>query len=141
MDREFIYNFDSNVGFFGSGRGLNGRGAPVGSIWTEFQLERSHCDPFHDQSHDICATGSNSGAPECLEMSPLTSRTALERRSVSSGSNLSGFFFERSHDDPFREQHAPPYDVRAGPGLGPGPSLHTSSPLRLKILKIEGLDF
>ena len=35
----------------GSRRGLNGRGAPVGSIWAEFQLKRSHGDPFRDQNH------------------------------------------------------------------------------------------
>ena len=34
----------------GSGRDLNGRGAPVGSIWSEFQLKRSHGDPFRDRN-------------------------------------------------------------------------------------------
>ena len=29
VDREFNYNFGSNLGLFGSGRGSNGRGAPV----------------------------------------------------------------------------------------------------------------
>ena len=43
-------NFGSNLGLFGSGRGSNGRGAPVGFIWTNFQLKRSHGDPFHAQN-------------------------------------------------------------------------------------------
>ena len=42
VDREFKYNFGSNLGLFGSGRGSNGRGAPVGFVWAEFQLKRSH---------------------------------------------------------------------------------------------------
>ena len=37
----------------GSGRDLNGRGTPVGFIWAEFQLKRSHGDPLRDQSHDF----------------------------------------------------------------------------------------
>ena len=41
VDREFHYNFGSNVGPFGSGRRLKGRGAPVGSILAKFQLERN----------------------------------------------------------------------------------------------------
>ena len=35
----------------GSGRGLNGRGARVGSIWAEFQLKWSHGDSFRDRNH------------------------------------------------------------------------------------------
>ena len=62
VDREFIYNFGSNLCLLGSGRGVNGRAAPVGLIWAEFQLKRSHGDPFHAQSSRLCATGSNSGA-------------------------------------------------------------------------------
>ena len=99
--------FGSNLGCFGSGRGSNGRGAPVGSICTEFQLKRSHGDPFHAQNNRLCATGSNSGAPGSQEISPLTSRTALEQRSVSWGSHLSGFCFEQSHGDLFRDQNVP----------------------------------
>ena len=56
-------DFGSNIVVLGSGRGSNGRGAPVGFIWTEFQLKRSHGDPFHAQNNRLCATGSNSGAP------------------------------------------------------------------------------
>ena len=51
VDQEFKYNFGSTLGLLGSGRGLNGRGAPVGSIWTELQLKRSHGDPFRDQNN------------------------------------------------------------------------------------------
>ena len=51
VDREFNYKFGSNLGLFDSGRGSNGRGAPVGSIWAEFQLKQSHGDPFRDQNH------------------------------------------------------------------------------------------
>ena len=50
VDREFNYNFGSNLGLFGSGRGSNGRGAPVGFIWADFQLKRSHGDPLRDQN-------------------------------------------------------------------------------------------
>ena len=32
VDREFNYNFGSDLGLLGSGRGSNGRGAPVGSM-------------------------------------------------------------------------------------------------------------
>ena len=53
VDQEFNSDFGSNVGFFGSGRALNGRDAPVGFIWPEFQLERSHGDPFRDQNHYV----------------------------------------------------------------------------------------
>ena len=74
---EFNSNFGSNLGLFGSGRGFNGRGAPVGFICTDFQLRRSHGDPFHASNSRLCATGSNSGAPGSHEISPLTSRTAL----------------------------------------------------------------
>ena len=65
VDQEFNYNFGSSVGLFGSGRDLNRRGAPIGSMWAEFQLERSHGDPFHASNHDFCANGSYSGAPGC----------------------------------------------------------------------------
>ena len=41
-------NFGSNLGRFGSGRGSNGRSAPVGFIWADVQLKRSHGDPFRD---------------------------------------------------------------------------------------------
>ena len=51
MDREFNYNVSSSLGLLGSGRGLNRRGAPIGYIWAEFQLKRSHGDPFRDQNH------------------------------------------------------------------------------------------
>ena len=34
----------------GSGRGSNGRGAPVGFIWADFQLKRSHGNPFRDHN-------------------------------------------------------------------------------------------
>ena len=53
VDQEFNYNVGSNLGLFGSGRGSNGRGAPVGFIWAEFQLERSHDDLLRDQNHDF----------------------------------------------------------------------------------------
>ena len=36
------------LGLFGSGRGSNGRGAPVGFIWAELQLKRSHDNPSRD---------------------------------------------------------------------------------------------
>ena len=39
------------MGLLGSGRGLNGRGAPVGSILVELQLKWCHGDPFRDQNH------------------------------------------------------------------------------------------
>ena len=45
VDRELNYNFGSNLRLFGSGRGLNGRGAPVDFIWAEFQLKQSHGHP------------------------------------------------------------------------------------------------
>ena len=51
VDREFNYNFGTDLGLLGSRRGLNGRGAPVGFIWADFQLKRSHGDPFRDQNH------------------------------------------------------------------------------------------
>ena len=51
VDREFNYDFGSELGLFGSGMGVNGRGAPVGSIWAEFQLKRSHGDPFRNPNH------------------------------------------------------------------------------------------
>ena len=38
-------------GRFALQEGLRGLGVPVGSIWTEFQLKRSHGDPFRDQNH------------------------------------------------------------------------------------------
>ena len=50
VDREFNYNVGSNLGLFGSGRGSDRRGAPVGFIWADFQLKRSHGDPFRDQN-------------------------------------------------------------------------------------------
>ena len=50
VEREFNYNFGSDLGLFGSGSGSNGRGAPVGFIWTDFQLKRSHGDPFRDHN-------------------------------------------------------------------------------------------
>ena len=58
VDREFNYKFGSHLGLLGSGRGSNGRGAPIGFIWAEFQLKRSHCDPFRDQNH-VCETNSS----------------------------------------------------------------------------------
>ena len=100
-------NFGSIFGRFGSGRGFNRRGAPIGFVWAEFQLKRSHGDPFHAQNNRLCATGSNSGAPRSQEISLLTSRSALEQRSVSWGPHLSGFCFELSHGDLFRDQHVP----------------------------------
>ena len=48
VDREFNYNCASNLGLWGSRRGSNGRGAPVGFILAEFQLKRSHGDLFRD---------------------------------------------------------------------------------------------
>ena len=107
VDREFNYNFGSNLGLFGVGRGVNRRGAPAGFIWTEFQLERSHGDPFHARNSRLCATGSNSDAPGSQEISPLTSRIALKQRSVSWGSHLSGFCSEQSHGDLLHDQHVP----------------------------------
>ena len=53
VDREFNYNFGSNLGPWALGRGSNRRGAPVGLIWAEFQLKRSHGDPFLDQNPGI----------------------------------------------------------------------------------------
>ena len=54
VDREFNYkNFSSSLGLLGSERGLNRRGAPVGFIWAEFQLKRSHGDPFRSQNNDL----------------------------------------------------------------------------------------
>ena len=74
---EFNYNVGSNLGLFGSRRAFNGRGAPLGCIWAEFQLKRSHGDPFHAQNSRFFATGSNSGAPGAQEISPLTSGRLL----------------------------------------------------------------
>ena len=51
VDREFNYNCGSNLALLGSGRGSKERGAPIGSIWAEFQLKGSHGDPFRDQNH------------------------------------------------------------------------------------------
>ena len=96
----------------GSGRGFNGRGAPVGFIWAEFQLKRSHGGPFHAQNNRFSATGSNSGAPGSQGISPVTSRTALEQRSVSSGSHLSVVCFEQSHGDLFRDQNVPHIELK-----------------------------
>ena len=48
--------FGSNMAVLGSGRGLNGRGAPIGSIWAEFQLKRSYGDPFRAQNNVFCET-------------------------------------------------------------------------------------
>ena len=107
VDREFNYNFGSNLARFGSGRASNGRGAPVGFIWAEFQHKRSQGDPFHARNSRFCATGSNSGAPGSQEISPLTSRTALEQRGVSWGPHLSGFCFEQSPGDLFHDQTVP----------------------------------
>ena len=49
VDREFNYSFGSNLGLFSSGRDSNGRGAPVGFVWAEFQLKRSHDRAFRAQ--------------------------------------------------------------------------------------------
>ena len=46
-------DFNLNVAVLACGRGLKGRGAPIGFIWAEFQLKRSHGDPFRDQNHDV----------------------------------------------------------------------------------------
>ena len=51
VDQEFNYNVGSFFVFFGSGRGLKRRGAPVGFTWAEFQLKQSHSDPFRDQNN------------------------------------------------------------------------------------------
>ena len=112
VDREFNYNFGSDLGRFGSGSGFNGRGAPVGFIWAYFQLKRSHGDPFRDQNRVFRATGSTLGAPGSWKISPLASRTALEQRSVSWGSRLSGFCFEQSHGDLFRDQSVPHFKLK-----------------------------
>ena len=53
VDREFNDNFGSNLGLWGSGRGFNGRGAPVGFIWAEFQLKRSHGELFRAPNHGL----------------------------------------------------------------------------------------
>ena len=104
---EFNYDFGANLGLFGSGKGFNGRGVPAGFICTDAQLKWSHGDPFHARNNRLCATGSNSGAPGSQEISPLTSRTALEQRSLPWGSHLSGFCFEQSHGDLFHDQNVP----------------------------------
>ena len=39
-------DFGSNIAVFGSGRGLNGRGALVGFIWTEFQFKKEPWRPI-----------------------------------------------------------------------------------------------
>ena len=41
------YRFEVD-NLWGSRRGLKHRGAPVGSIWAEFQFKHSHGDPFRD---------------------------------------------------------------------------------------------
>ena len=51
-------DFGSNLGVLGSGRGSKRRGAPIGSIATEFELKRSHGDPFRDQNHDSATISS-----------------------------------------------------------------------------------
>ena len=107
VHREFNYNFGSNLGLFGSRRGSSRRGAPVGLIWAQFQLKQSHGDPFHAQSNRSCATSSISGAPGSQEISSLTSRTALEQRTVSWGSHLSVVCFVQSHGDLFRDHNVP----------------------------------
>ena len=38
-------------GRVGLQEGFKRRGAPVGFIWAEFQLKRSHGDPFRHQNH------------------------------------------------------------------------------------------
>ena len=53
VNREFNYNFGSNLGLMGSGWGSNGRDAPIGFIWAEFQLERSHSEAFRDQNYAL----------------------------------------------------------------------------------------
>ena len=89
--------------FLAPGGGFNARDAPVGFIWAEFQLKRSHGDPFHARNSRLRATGSNSGAPGSQEITALTSRTALKQHIVSSSSHLSGFCFEQSHGVLFRD--------------------------------------
>ena len=85
-------NFGSNLGRCGSGGregGSNGRGAPVGFIWTEFQLKRSHGDPFRDKNHVyvFLCNRFQLGSSRELGNLPYDSRTALEQRSVSWGSH------------------------------------------------------
>ena len=58
-------DFGSNMGLLGSGRDLKRRGASVGSIWAEFQFKRSHGDPCHAQTNNLCGTGYESGALVC----------------------------------------------------------------------------
>ena len=67
VDREFNYNFGSNLGLFGCGRGLNGRGAPAGSVWAEFQLKWSRGAPFHAQTFflQVVPTRERRGARKC----------------------------------------------------------------------------
>ena len=50
VDREFNYNFGSNLGPGGSGSGLKRRGVSAKLILAGFGLKRSHGDPFRDQN-------------------------------------------------------------------------------------------
>ena len=50
VDREFNYNFGSNLGPRGSGSGLNERSVSAKSILAWFGLKRSLGDPFRDQN-------------------------------------------------------------------------------------------
>ena len=52
------------------------------------------------------------GSSRGLEISPLTSKTALEQRSVPWGSHLSVFSFEQSHGDVFRDQSVPHVELK-----------------------------
>ena len=59
-------DFGSNLGVWGSGRGLKRRGAPAGSIWVEFQLKWSHGDLFRDQNHVFDETSQLLGIAKLL---------------------------------------------------------------------------
>ena len=114
VDREFNYNFGSNLGLFGSWlregfqRTRRARRIHLGRFSAQAEPRR----PFHAQNNRLCATGSNSGAPGSQEIPPLTSRTALEQRSVSWGSHLSVFCLEQSHGDLFRDQNVPHIELK-----------------------------
>ena len=81
---EFNYNFGSNLGLFGSGSGVNGRGAPVGFIWAEFQLKQK---TKHNNTKNTTRNKDNILVPKWVAMAPFEAKT----RQISSGGLTASF--------------------------------------------------
>ena len=110
MDSLNPTRFGSNLGRLGSGRGSNGRDAPIGFIWADFQLKRSHGDPFRDQNR-VFVRPFHLGSSSELGNLPSGFRTALDQRSVPWGSHLFDFCFEQSPGDLFRDKSVPHFEL------------------------------